>query len=225
MHERHVRAVQRRQVQAPAALPPVPVPAHGGMRSGVDRGVVQPRMQDVEPARRGIRLHVGDEGAHSPDVVAGRRIPAAQTVRLHRGRAATAGRPGAQIRPAVAGVDGKVRRPDPCGRPDRARHVVCAGRGRDGVDHPLQFRGGAALDRVHVGPLLRRGVHRAVLAYLDRNRLVGQRGGSQQGAGRRVVRDHARVGVVPDDRVQYPGLRVKRHVASAVVGQRRGRAL
>ena len=201
IHKGQVLAAQRRHVQAPAAL----APEKAGR---VDRRVVQPRVQHVQLARRGVELHVRDEGLVARNVVSDSRAAAAvQPVRAHDRLAGAAGRGGAQVRHAPAGVDLQVRCSRTGGRaPDRPGRVVLAGRGRDGVDHPLQLRGGAPLYHVHVGPLLRRGVYRAVLAYLDRDRFVGQRGGSQEGATRRVVRYHARVGVVPDDRVEYPGL-------------------
>ena len=191
----HARAVERRHVQPPAAecravgvdnvgavpdpvhnavavLPsPVPVPAvaaggalSGGIAPGVDRIVVQPRVHYVHLARLGVGLHVDDARVPAGDGVAAKQCAAARVVRLHGRRAAQ----GAQVRHAPAGVDRQVRRAGAAGaRSDRPGHVVRAAGGRRGVDHPLQLRGGLRLDHVHVGPLLRRGVHRSVPADLD----------------------------------------------------------
>ena len=171
-------------------------------------------MHDVHLARRRIGINVDNARVPAADGVAAEERAVAQAVRQDGRRAV----PRAQVCHAPAGVDRHARRARAAGpAPDRPCNVVLAGRGRGGVDHPLQLGGRLPLYHVHVWPLLRRGVHRAVQAGLDRDRLVGQRGGSQEGAGRRVVRDHARIGVVPDDRVQYPRALVERHVARAIV--------
>ena len=218
----HVAAVKRSHVQAPAAGAPVLVPTDAADAHGVRRGVVQPRVQHVHLARGGVCLHVGDPAAGASDGVVCKK-DAIQPVRLHNrrpGAHVVPGAAGAQVYSAVGGVDLHHRCAGAARRRQRARHVIFAQR-RDGVDHPLQFRGRPRVDHIDVRPLLRRGVYPAVPADLDRDRLVGQRRGSQQCAGRRVVRHHARVGVVPDDSVQYPGGLVKRHVVRPAAGLRR----
>ena len=138
---RHVRAVKRRQAQAPAAkglravpavASPVPIPVKDARDYRVGRGVVQPRVKHVHLARLGVGLHVGDPTARSPD------IPAAQqarggprhVVRVHDRRAVrvVAALHGvcSQVQPVVRRVERHVPRPKVVhrNRPGRAVRVV-----------------------------------------------------------------------------------------------------
>ena len=144
----HVRAVQRRHVQAPAAhglravpavASPVPVPADavGRRRAGVDRGIVQPRVKHVHLARLGVGLHVGDPAARPADVPAAQqdRGGSGHVVRVHDRRAVrvVAALHGvcSQVQPVVRRVERHVPYPK-VAHGDGARRAVRVVRG-DGV--------------------------------------------------------------------------------------------
>ena len=213
------RAAARIEANVPKLVVADRDAAQGAVPLLLDRRVARVRERAVSyrDARAGAALRGAAWRQADPDEGRGQagqacRVPERQAPHRHVVRLDLYARGARKGRPRAGGSRAGSRRDGEALVDDEdcvvVRHCVrhdddSSGVGR--VDRPLQIRGRLRVDDVDVRHVLRCCV-RLAPSGVDRHWRAAERCGAEQLAGRRVVRQHARVGNVLHDGVEYAGL-------------------